>query len=138
MQQRCDNPKNEKYADYGGRGIAMCERWRSFENFLADMGERPAGTSLDRIDNDRGYEPSNCRWATRKEQVGNQRRSNRVTYRGKEYCLQHLSDQLGINPMTLLHRIKRGWPEDRWSERPAMGRNQWSDKETCREAREYS
>lgn len=126
MQQRCDNPNNLKYADYGGRGIGVCDRWRDFENFLADMGERPPGTSLDRIDNDRGYAPGNCRWATRRDQMANQRRSFRVSYGGEEMCLYHLGEKLGIGPMTLKGRIQRGWGEDRWADPPLRGRNQWS------------
>jgi hypothetical protein len=74
MLTRCRNSKQRSYAEYGGRGIAVCERWLAFENFLADMGERPPGLTLDRIDNDGGYEPGNCRWATTKEQRANQRR----------------------------------------------------------------
>lgn len=74
MVQRTTNPRNPNWPYYGGRGITLCVRWRSFELFLADMGERPAGLTLDRIDNDRGYEPENCRWATKSEQQLNQRR----------------------------------------------------------------
>lgn len=75
MKQRCINTNRKDYHLYGGRGIAVCDRWfSSFENFLEDIGERPEGRSLDRIDNDGNYEPANCRWATAKEQRANQKR----------------------------------------------------------------
>lgn len=73
MRRRCDDAKRRNYKNYGGRGITVCERWYSFARFLEDMGERPEGTSLDRIDPNGNYEPGNCRWATAKEQRANQR-----------------------------------------------------------------
>lgn len=77
MLQRCTNPRVTGYANYGGRGIRVNPRWETFENFLADMGERPNGLTLDRINNDGNYEPGNCRWATRLQQVHNRRTPKR-------------------------------------------------------------
>lgn len=75
MRARCEDPRNEKFPEYGGRGIRVCKRWKKFENFLADMGARPPNHTLDRIDVNGDYKPSNCRWATPAAQTANRRRT---------------------------------------------------------------
>lgn len=113
IKQRCLNPKNARYADYGGRGITVCKRWSdSFSAFVSDMGEAPRGMSIDRVDNDRGYEPGNCRWATYSEQNSNYRRNVMVTFGGETMCMQAWARRLGIGWNALRNRLKR-WPKDR-------------------------
>lgn len=118
MRQRCFNPNNPSYHNYGGRGISVCERWDSYEVFELDMGPRPQNTSLDRIDNNDGYYPENCRWATRAEQNSNKRDSTSVQYRGKTYTLMQLSNLLEMQFNTLRYRVTAGWPEDLWGAPP--------------------
>lgn len=108
MLARCRNPKDRSYRHYGGRGITVCERWYVFENFLQDMGERPAGLSIDRIDNDKGYSPENCRWANAFQQVNNRRNTKRFTYKGKTQGLSEWAREIGIDRKTLESRIKSG------------------------------
>ena len=107
MMARCFDPKNEKFNDYGGRGITVCERWLKFEKFYEDMGERPLGLTLDRKDNSGGYGPSNCRWATPKQQANNTRRNRRLTADGQTLTLTEWSQRLGVTPSTLHERIAK-------------------------------
>lgn len=111
MIQRCTNPKTPGYCYYGGRGIEVCERWLKFPLFLADMGTRPDGTSLDRIDNDGNYEPSNCRWATNAEQANNKRSCHMITYAGETLSVTEWAVRTGINRGTIFSRLQSGWDE---------------------------
>lgn len=131
MRRRCGNANDDNYRNYGGRGIGVCERWSAFENFLADMGERPEGTSLDRIDNDGHYSPENCRWASRGQQARNRRSNHLLEYDGRTWCMTDLAAHLNIPRHALDNRIRRGWTRDRWHE-PLMAP---CDKWRCRAVR---
>jgi hypothetical protein len=111
MRHRCENPARTKYEYYGGSGITICKRWAKFENFYADMGERPSPVhTLERIKNDRGYSPSNCRWATRKEQAQNRRNSVVITHKGRTQTVAAWAEQMGVCYGTIYTRHRAGWP----------------------------
>jgi hypothetical protein len=106
MKTRCYNPNHPSYDNYGGRGITVCDRWKdSFNNFLADMGERPKGMTIDRIDNNKNYEPSNCQWASNKQQHNNKRSNHLITYQDRTQTLTQWAEELNINRATLYSRI---------------------------------
>lgn len=118
MRHRCLNPFCTSWEHYGGRGIRVCERWESFEAFYADMGPRPDGHSLDRIDNNGNYEPGNCRWATCSQQAKNQRHPRRserrsqkmVTIDGRTRSIRAWCLEIGIvSVATAYQRVRRGW-----------------------------
>jgi len=112
MKARTTNPNNSHYHIYGGRGIEVCERWfNSFEAFLADMGEAPDGMSIDRIDNDGHYEPSNCSWASPEQQSRNNSRNVWLEANGVRKCLKDWADDLGCSSYAIQRRLKRGWAE---------------------------
>lgn len=110
MRDRCVNPNNDNYHNYGGRGIAVCERWNSFEAFISDMGSRPEGTSLDRIDVNKNYEPSNCRWATQEVQHNNTRRTVFLEFNGETLSIAQWAKKTGIHRAILRTRLNYGWP----------------------------
>lgn len=110
MKYRCSNSNHMHFDNYGGRGIKVCERWLSFENFYEDMGDRPEGMTLDRYpDFDGDYEPNNCRWATSIEQSNNKRNSHIISHNGETRTMTQWAKHLGIRPGTLSERIRKGW-----------------------------
>lgn len=127
MKARCSNPNNTHYKYYGGKGVKVCERWQSFDNFYADMGESPPKATIERIDSDGWYEPSNCRWATRAEQMRNISRNVNLTLNGITQCLSDWATQLGINRATLQGRMLRGWPNEKVLTTPVGTRCQRKD-----------
>lgn len=113
MKSRCLNKRHRAFKDYGGRGIGVCSRWMKFENFYADMGNAPTGKSLDRIDNNSGYSPQNCRWTDWKTQHRNTRSARLISFRDETRCLSEWVTILGIPYSRTYERIRRGWSIDR-------------------------
>ena len=113
MKDRCNNPYSSMYKHYGGRGITVCKEWEeSFHNFLEwslENGYR-SDLSIDRIDNNKGYSPGNCRWATWKEQSRNRRCNRLITYNGETKCVSEWAEELGITHSMILQRLNKGWP----------------------------
>ncbi len=110
MKKRCLCKTNRAYKDYGGRGIGICDRWLKFENFLLDMGEKPINMTLERINNNAGYAPENCKWATRTEQARNKRNARYVTAHGKTQTIQEWAEETGMTYYTIYLRLRRGVP----------------------------
>jgi hypothetical protein len=108
MLNRCRNEKTINFKDYGGRGIVVCDRWKAFEQFFADMGEVPTGHSIDRIDNDGNYEPGNCRWASREEQSRNQRSNVLIEFAGERLPRAQWERRFGMRATTLRSRLRSG------------------------------
>lgn len=107
MKARCLNPNNKHYANYGGRGIKICNKWiNNFNQFVADMGERPQGYSIDRIDNNGDYSPNNCKWSTKKEQQRNRRITKHITIEGVNYLICEIAEKYGFKYDTIENRAK--------------------------------
>lgn len=113
MRRRCRNPNFKQWADYGGRGISICRRWDSYKAFERDMWPRSDGSSLERIDPNGDYSPQNCRWASQKEQMRNQRRTIYVVVEGIRYKAIELADLSGLKVDTIVKRAKDGLPYDK-------------------------
>ena len=122
MHARCSDPNNVRWSRYGGRGITVCARWNTFENFLADMGERPEGKSIERKNNDFGYSPDNCVWATNTEQLYNRSVTLRLDWRGRTWTTLELSEETGISAANIRNRLTLGWPVDRIATTPLVYR----------------
>lgn len=114
MIARCTRPSHHKYKDYGARGIKVCREWlESFESFYADMGEKPEGKSIDRIQNDGPYSPENCKWSTPEEQQRNRRANRRIEFKGEVHCLTEWAELTGISKKAIEGRLFRNWPVDK-------------------------
>lgn len=109
MIKRCFNEKDSNYPIYGARGIKVCDEWLKFENFFNDMGNRPEGMSIDRIDVNGDYNKSNCKWSTRKEQARNTRTNRFIEFNGDNKCLMEWSEVTGISVGTIWYRLNSGW-----------------------------
>lgn len=112
MIRRCEDPKDKNYKDYGERGIKVCERRHEFANFIEDMGSSH-GLTLDRIDNNKGYNKENCKWSTRKEQTRNRRITQKISIGGITKPVAEWAEQSGIARKTILQRVEKGWPESK-------------------------
>lgn len=124
MLQRCENQKHRSYALYGGRGIKVVAEWHEFTQFYKDMGEPPSKRhSIDRIDCDGDYSKQNCRWATQKEQVGNQRRNIKITYLGKTMTATQWAEELAISRKTIYSRLDNGWSPEAALSTPVQQRS---------------
>lgn len=124
MIQRCNNQNSQSYKYYGGKGIAVCKRWYIFANFYEDMGDRPEGMTLDRIDNKMDYYLENCRWSTYKNQARNRNNNRIIIYKNQQYCIAELAEIYGLTHSTLTTRIRQNWDmEDALTIPPGMVTN---------------
>lgn len=113
MRSRCRDAGSTAFRNYGGRGITVCPEWEDFVVFLRDMGQRPNGCDLDRIDNNKGYSKDNCRWISRQRNLNNKRTNRFIEHDGRSQTIADWADELGMNYRTLNNRINRGWPIER-------------------------
>jgi len=125
MLKRCYDKNNSEYHNYGARGVLVCDRWLGpdgFVNFISDMGRKPSGLTLDRIDNNGSYSPQNCRWATVEEQNNNMRRTPKVAYNGKVRKLKEVCSELSLPYRIIYNRLLTGWDVNRALSQPVISR----------------
>lgn len=113
MMDRCYDPRHKSFPDYGGRGVTVCERWKTLSHFVTDMSPKPKGGTLGRIDNNGHYEPDNCRWETVSEQGKNKRNNRLLTFNGKTQCLSKWCEELNIPRSRLARRLDYGWSHEK-------------------------
>jgi len=111
MKQRCNYKKHKSFHRYGGRGIQVCPEWSDFAQFLEDMGDRPNGMTLDRIDSDGDYSKDNCKWSTSSDQMKNTSRTRKITSDGITLCIKDWAEKLGVSSQTLYQRVHRKWSD---------------------------
>lgn len=113
MRRRCNDPKHSKYKYYGGAGIKVCDRWSNFKNFYDDMGERPRGMTIGRVDNAKDYGPDNCKWVSWRDQQNNRLNNHSISYNGETLTVAEWSRKIGVSQNTLLMRLRNGWSVER-------------------------
>lgn len=128
MIARCTNPSSHAFASYGGRGITVCERWRSFPSFYKDMGDRPDGKSLERRENNGEYSPENCFWADRKTQNRNKRNNHLITLDGETCTIAEWAERCGLKYGTVHQRIRKGWAPEAAIRTPLLTRQDIADR----------
>lgn len=126
MKKRCGDAEHPHYHQYGGRGISVCARWMEFSAFYADMGDRPRGLSLDRIDSNGNYCPENCRWTDKETQANNTRSNRYLESQGERLSLSQWARKVGLPYMTLHGRLRTGWPVDLALSEPASKKKRFS------------
>lgn len=139
MRRRCSDPGDISFCRYGARGIKVCERWdESFENFITDMGDRPAGYDLDRIDNDGNYEPGNCRWVSHKENCRNRSNNRWLTFKGETRTVSEWAEVTGFGLAVVQGRLREGWSVEDVLSTPPRPRSTWSVDEVALLRTNYS
>lgn len=129
MIQRCENPNTKNYERYGGRGITVSDEWHDFQTFFRDMGNRPAGYSIDRIDNNAGYSKENCRWSTTAQQNNNRRVNRKATINGRTQTIAEWAKEYGVTWQVMKGRVERGWSEEDAATTPVGSKPQQLSKE---------